>query len=110
MNDRTLPGHFVLGVWATHQAHISLLLKAERAARHQINASLASIQSSLLLLDEVERSTSRPITLPLPGGPLLETAALRRDDRKTETRSQPVWWDIYPDVPKAIRLWRGRSR
>jgi hypothetical protein len=97
MNDLTLP-------WAAHQAHISLLWKAERAARHQITASLASIQSSLLLLDEVERSTSRPIALPLPEGPLPETAALRGDDRKTETRSQPIWWDIYPAVPKAIRL------
>jgi hypothetical protein len=104
MNDLTLPDHFVVGMWATHQAHISLLWKSERSARQQINASLASIQSSLLLLDEVERPTSRPVALPMPGGQLLETVALQRDNPKTETRSQPVCWDIYPDVPKAIRL------
>ena len=49
-------------------------------------------------------NSSRPIALPLLEGPPLETVALQHDSRKTETRSRPVWWDIYPDVPQAIRL------
>jgi hypothetical protein len=105
MNKLTLPDHFVVGVWARHFPHLSRLQKSARAGRDQIKISLASIQSSLSLLAEIERSnSSRPIVLPLPEGPLLETVALRRDDCKTETRSQPIWWDIYPAIPKAIRL------
>jgi hypothetical protein len=76
------------------------LQKSARVGR-QIGISLASIQSSLLLLAEVERSnSSRPIALPLPEGLLLETVASQRDNRRAETRSRP----IYPAVPKAIRL------
>jgi hypothetical protein len=106
MNDLTLLDHFVVGVWAARpDPHLSQLRRSAKEARDRVKISLASIQSSLLLLAEIERSnSSRPIALPLPEGPLLETAALRRDDRKKETRSQPIWWDIYPAVPKAIRL------
>jgi hypothetical protein len=102
MNDLTILDHFVVGVWAArHDPDITRLKKSARAGRDQIKSSLASIQSSLLLLAEV---ASRPIALPLPEGPLLETVALQRDNRETETRSRPIWWDIYPAVPKAIRL------
>jgi hypothetical protein len=104
MNELTLTDHFVVGVRACHSPHLSRLQKSARVGR-QIEISLASIQSSLLLLAEVERSnSSRPIALPLPEGLLQETVASQRDNRKTETRSQPVWWDIYPAVPNAIRL------
>jgi hypothetical protein len=104
VNELTLPDHFVVGVWARHSPHLGRLQKSARVGR-QIEISLASIQSSLLLLAEVERSnSSRPTALPLPEGLPLETVASQRDNRKTETRSRPIWWDIYPAVPKAIRL------
>jgi hypothetical protein len=104
VNELTLQDHFIVGVWARHSPHLSRLQKSARVGR-QIEISLASIQSSLLLLAEVERSnSSRAMTFPFPEGLLLETVASQRDNRKTETRSRPIWWDIYPTVPKAIRL------
>jgi hypothetical protein len=112
VNELTLPDHFIsthgsrfiVGVWTRHSPHLSRLQKSARVGR-QIEISLASIQSSLLLLAEVERSNSaRPMTFPLPEGLLLETVASQRDNRKTEARSRPIWWDIDPAVPKAIRL------
>jgi hypothetical protein len=79
---------------------INRLQLSERAVRHQVNISLAAIQSSLLLLDEIERSKSlRPIALRLPERLVPGTPALR-----TEPRSPPIWWDVYPALPKAIRL------
>jgi hypothetical protein len=65
-----------------------------RAAFDQVNISLASMQNSLLLLAEIERSRSlRPIPL-----------RLRREALRTQPRSPPVRWDVYPAFPKSIRL------
>jgi hypothetical protein len=30
--------------------------------------------------------------------------ALDRSTMRTERRSPPIWWDVYPAFPKAIRL------
>jgi hypothetical protein len=77
------------------RAHVNRLRVSARAAFDQVNISLASIESSLLLLAEIERSNSfRPIPLGLPGG-----GALR-----TEPRSPPIRWDVYPAFPKSIRV------
>jgi hypothetical protein len=77
------------------RAHVNRLRVSARAAFDQVNISLASIQSSLLLLAEIERSNSfRPIPLGLPGGEAL----------RTEPRSPPIRWDVYPAFPKSIRL------
>jgi hypothetical protein len=81
-------------------AHINQLRVAAKAAREQVNFSLASIQSSLLLLAAIERSNPlRPIAPWSPERPVPETPALR-----TEPRLSSVWWDVYPDFPNAIRL------
>jgi hypothetical protein len=109
VNELTLPDHFVVGMWARHSPHLGRLQKSARVGR-QIEISLASIQSSLLLLAEVERSNSRPIALQLPERLLLETVASQRDNRKKETRSRSIWWDIYPAVPKAIISVMSRRR
>jgi hypothetical protein len=64
---------------------------------------LACIQTSLLLMAEIERARAlRPTPLPAPERPLLGTAALRGDDCKTQLSL--IWWDIYPAFPKSIRL------
>jgi hypothetical protein len=79
-------------------AGINRMRVSAKAARDQVNISLAAIQSSLLLLDEIERSNSlRLIALRLPEIP--GTPAFR-----TEPRSTPILWDVYPDFPMSIRL------
>jgi hypothetical protein len=82
------------------RVHINRLRVSAREAFDRVNISLASLQSSQLLLAEIERSRSlRPIALRLPERPVLGTAALR-----TEPHSRPIWWDVYPALPKSIRL------
>jgi hypothetical protein len=70
--------HFITSAAAgSHsQAHINRLRMSARAAFDCVNLSLASLQSSLLLLAEIERSP----------------------------RSPPIRWDVYPAFPNAIRL------
>jgi hypothetical protein len=94
--------HFITSASAGSQsrAEINRLRVSARAAFDRVNISLASLQSSLLLLAEIERLDSlRPIALRLPERPALGTDALR-----TELRSPPIWWDVYPALPKSIRL------
>jgi len=93
--------HFITSAAAgSDRSHINLLRMSASAAFDRVNISLTSIQSSLLLLDEIERSKSlRPIALRLPEKLVPGTPALR-----TEPRSPPIWWDVYPALPKAIRL------
>jgi hypothetical protein len=57
---------------------INRLWVSTKAAREHVNVSLASIQSSLLLVAEIERSISfRPIPLRLPEeGPVVGMEAL----------------------------------
>jgi hypothetical protein len=82
------------GGWHS-RAHVTRLRVSARAAFEQVNVSLASIQSSLLLLAEIERSESlRPVPLRLARGEAL----------RTEPRSPPIRWDVYPAFPKSIRL------
>jgi hypothetical protein len=91
--------HFITSATAGSQsrAEINRLRVSARAAFERVNISL---QSSLLLLAEIERLNSlRPIALPLPERPALGKEALR-----TDLRSSPIWWDVYPALPKSIRL------
>jgi hypothetical protein len=105
MTDHVFPStldHFITSATAGSQsrAEINRLRVSARAAFERVNISLASLQSSLLLLAEIERLNSlRPIALPLPERPALGREALR-----TDLRSSPVWWDVYPALPKSIRL------
>lgn len=84
---------------ASHsRAHINRMRVSAKAALDRAIISLASIQSSRLLLTEIERSNSlRPIALRSPQKLVPGTPALR-------TRPLLIWWDVYPDIPKSIRL------
>jgi hypothetical protein len=82
------------------RAHINRLRVSATVAFDRVNISMAVLQSSLLLLAEIERSNSfRPIALRLSERLVPGTPALR-----TEPRSRPIWWDVYPAFPKSIRL------
>ena len=80
-----------------HVAHVNRLRVSARSAFDQVNISLASIQNSLLLLAEIERSNSlRPIAEQLWGV-------------RTEPRSPLIWWEVYPAFPKPHKTWQNRS-
>ena len=93
--------HFIASAAVgSDRARINQMRVSSRAARDQVIISLSCIQSSLLLLAEIERSNSlRPIALRLPERLVPRTPALR-----TEPRSLPMWWDVYPAISKSIRL------
>jgi hypothetical protein len=83
------------------QVHIDRLRVSARAAFDRVNLSLASLQSSLLLLAEIERSNAlRPIALRLSERQVPQ----RGRGIAPEPRSPSILWDVYPAFPKAIRL------
>jgi hypothetical protein len=88
--------HFIMSAAAgsRSQAHINRLRVSATAAFDHVNFSLASLQSSLLLLAEIERSDSfRAVAERLVGVGIAK-----------EPRSPPVCWDVYPAFPNSIRL------
>jgi hypothetical protein len=88
--------HFVTSAAANShsRAHINRLQVSSRAAWNQVAISLASIQSSLLLMAEAERANSLRPTALLPESLVAGT----------EPRLPSIWWDVYPALKNSIRL------